>query len=146
MHTGWKEMIFQIVLHLLVFSFYSFDRGQPGIETYRIVFFLNYALIAAVINYYLLPRFFYKKKYAVFFGSILLLVVLVMLIEEQFLEKIFFPNTRRAETFPGIFITLLQILPVITILSGFKFAWDAISKQREVEELRAVIKEMGIYL
>ncbi len=64
-----------------------------------------------------------------------------MLVEERVLEQIFFPNTRRAERFPGVFITLFDILPVITILSGFKFAWDAIGKQRQVEELQAVVKE-----
>ena len=64
-----------------------------------------------------------------------------MFVEEQVLEQIFFPNTRRASRFPGIFVTLFDVLPVITILSGFKFAWDAIGKQGQVEELQAAVKE-----
>ena len=32
-------------------------------------------------------------------------------------------------------------MPVITILSGFKFAWDALLKQREVDNLKATIEE-----
>lgn len=137
----WKEIAFQIILHILVFVFYSFDRTEPGIETHQVVFFLKYALAAAVINYFLLPRFFYNKKYLIFFGSIVVLLGLVILIEEWVLEPIYFPNTPRAERFPGIFITLLDILPVIAILSGFKFAWDAITKQKQLEELQATVKE-----
>ena len=89
----------------------------------------------------LLPRFFYKKKYLPFFISVTVLIGLVMLVEELILEKVFFPNSRRAAGFPGVFATLFDILPVIVILSGFKFAWDAIGKQRQVEELQAAVKE-----
>ena len=32
-------------------------------------------------------------------------------------------------------------MPVITILAGFKFAWDAATKQREVEKLRSSVQE-----
>lgn len=32
-------------------------------------------------------------------------------------------------------------MPVITILIGFKFAWDASTKQREVEQLQTSVKE-----
>ncbi len=137
----WKELVFQVILHILVFVFYSFDRTEPGIEPYQIAFFLNSAVASAVINYILLPRFFYKKNYLVFSFSVVLLIGLVMLMEEQVLEQIYFPDTRRAESFPGVFITLIDILPVIVILSGFKFAWDAIVKQRQLEEMQAEIKE-----
>ena len=137
----WKELVFQLVLHVLVFIFYSFDRTEPGIEPYQVAFFLNSAVAAAVINYFLLPRYFYTKKYLAFFISVSVLIGLVMLMEEQVLEQIYFPNTRRAESFPGVFITLIDILPVIAILSGFKFAWDAIVKQRQLEEMQAEIKE-----
>ena len=137
----WKEVVFQLVLHVLVFIFYSFDRTEPAIEPYQVAFFLNSAVAAAVINYFLLPRYFYTKKYLVFFISVSVLIGLVMLMEEQVLEQIYFPNTRRAENFPGVFITLIDILPVIVILSGFKFAWDAIVKQRQLEEMQAEIME-----
>lgn len=138
---SWKELLFQLVLHVIVFVFYSFDSNQPGIETYRVVFFLNYSLVAAFINYYLLPRFFYTKKYLLFLAIFATLITLLILLEELVLEQVFFPNTRRAQTFPGLLFTLLDILPVIIILSGFKFAWDSIGKQSEVEKLQAAIKE-----
>ena len=138
---SWKEFVFQILLHVLVFIFYSFDRSQPGVEEYQVAFFVNYAAAVAIINYVLLPRLFYTKKYLLFAASVIVLIGLVMLVEEQVLEKIFFPNTRRAARFPGVFVTLFDILPVIAILSGFKFAWDAIGKQRQVEELQATVQE-----
>ena len=136
-----KELIFQILLHLLVFVFYSFDRHQPHIEEHQIAFFLHYAMWAFIINYVLLPRFLFRKKHLLFFIWVLLVIAGVILMEEFVLEKIYFPDTKRAQSFPGVFYTLLDVLPVITILSGFKFAWDALGKQREVEELKATVTE-----
>ena len=136
-----RELVFQILLHLLVFVFYSFDRHQPQIEEHQIVFFLHYTFWAFIINYVLLPHFLFRKKHLHFFIFVLLVIAGVILIEELILEKVYFPNSRRAQSFPGIFYTLLDVLPVITVLSGFKFAWDALGKQREVEELRASMIE-----
>lgn len=138
--TSYKEITFQIVLHLLVFIFYSYDREQPQIQAYQVAFFLNYAAATTFISYFLLPHFYYKKKYLHFFGAVFLTIVGVILIEELILEKIYFPDTR-GQGFPGILYTLMQVLPVITILSGFKFAWDALGKQREVDKLKAAIEE-----
>ncbi len=136
----YKELLFQLFLHCLVFAFFSFDKNRPQIETYRVVFFLNYALAAFIINYLLLPRFFYQKKYLSFFVLVAFVVAGVILTEELILEKIYFPDTR-GKSFPGVFYSLLEVLPVITILSGFKFAWDALGKQREVDELKAAMEE-----
>lgn len=135
-----REIIFQIILHVLVFLFYSFDKNQPKIAFYHYIFFLNYALAVFIINYLLLPRFFYLKKYVAFFSYVALVIVGVIVVEELVLEQIFFPDTK-GKRFPGIFYSLLDVLPVITILSGFKFAWDALGKQREVDELKTAIKE-----
>ena len=135
-----KEVIFQLVLHLLVFVFYSFDRYHPNIDTQKVVYFLNYAIAAFFINYFLLPRFYYKKKHLQFSAFVLVIIVGVILVEELILEQIYYPDDR-ANSFPGVLFTLSQVLPVITILSGFKFAWDALGKQREVEELRVAVKE-----
>lgn len=134
------EILFQIVLHFLVFIFYSFDKQYPHIGSHHLTFFLNYAFAAFLINYWLLPRFFYRKKYLIFFLSILAIVAVVIFIEEAILESIYFPG-RRADTFPGVFFTSVQVLPVITILVGFKFAWDALGKHREVDELKAAVQE-----
>ena len=135
-----KEIAFQLALHVLVFIFYSFDRNQPRIADYHFAFFLNYTIAAAIINYWVLPRFFYQKKYVLFAALIIGVAALAMGIEERVLEPIYFQGDR-ADNFPGVLFTLTQILPVITILVGFKFAWDAIIKQRELEELKATVHE-----
>lgn len=139
-----REFLFQLVLHCVVFIFYAFDSGHPHMEfhfeSYQLVFFLNYALANALISYVFLPQFFYRKKYWHFFGLTLLTVGGVIFLEEFVLEKLYFPGFRGAN-FPGIFFSLGQVLPIIVILSGFKFAWDALTKQREVDELKAIIKE-----
>lgn len=136
----YRELIFQLVLHLLLFSFYSFDEDNPRFEYLHVIFFLNNALPAFVINYVLLATFFYKKKYLEFFFFTTLLVMYVILSEELLLEQIFYPDSRGLR-FPGIFFTLWEVLPVIVILVGFKFAWDAIEKQKEVDKLKEAIKE-----
>jgi hypothetical protein len=140
---GWvssKEVIFQIVLHVLVFIFYSFDKTQPHIAGHQYVFFLNYVIAVFLINYILLPKFYYKKKYIYFFAFVVLVIGGVIVIEELVLEAIYFPDTK-GKHFSGLFYSLLDVLPVITILSGFKFGWDALGKQREVDELKSAVKE-----
>ena len=134
-----KEVIFQLVLHLMVFVFYSFDRNDPLIEVHKVVYFLHYTLAAFVINYFLLPRFLYRKKTIQFSIAVAIVIIIVILVEELVLEPIYFP--KRANSFPGLLFTLSQILPVITILTGFKFAWDALGKQREVDQLKTTVKE-----
>lgn len=135
-----KEIFFQIALHLVLFLFYSFDKNEPRIQEFQYFFFINYAFGALIINYVLLPYFYYKKKYAFFFLYLVLVIAVILAIEELVLEQIYFPVTR-GRNFPGVIFTLLEVMPMIIILSGFKFAWDASKKQREVDELRAFVKE-----
>ncbi len=135
-----KEIIFQIILHILVFIFFAIDKRNPSIEPYRYPFFLNYAVAALIINYLLLPRFFYKKKYLQFVIGLIIVFAAVIFMEEMVLEKIFFPKTRGTKFF-GIFYSLIDVFPSIAILSGFKFGWDALRKQKEVEDLQSVVKE-----
>lgn len=137
---SFREVVFQIALHLVVFVFYSFDQRHPGIEEFQVVFFLHYAVWAFVINYVLLPRFLYRNKPLFFFVLVLAVIAAAIAIEELILEKIYFPNWR-GRRFPGVFFSLLDVLPVIAVLSGFKFAWDALRKQREVEALKASMQE-----
>ena len=135
-----KEFAFQLLLHIVLFLFFSFDKNEPQIHEFKFVAFLNYAIGALLINYVLLPRFFYKKKYLMFFLFIIIIVAGIIVIEELVLEKIYYPDTRGTR-FPGVIYSLLDVMPVITILAGFKFAWDASKKQLEVEELRSSVKE-----
>ena len=135
-----REFFFQLLLHLIVFLFYSFDREAPYIESYQVVFFLNYAFAVFIINYFLLPKFLYKKKFLQFSLLLSAVVIMTIVIEEFVLEKIYFPDTL-GQTFQGLFYVILDIMPVIAILSGFKFAWDLIRKLQEVEELRASVEK-----
>lgn len=139
-NSFWSELLFQMILHAVVFLFYSFDREAPHFESYKLVFFLNYTVAVFVINYVLLPQFLYKKKYTLFVVLLSFVVASTILIEEYVLEKIYFPDTR-GQSFQGFFYVLLDIMPVIAILSGFKFAWDLIRKQQEVDELRASVEK-----
>lgn len=138
------EILFQILLHIMVFIFYSFERekGQviPKVEWTEFLFFLNFALAALIINYFLLPTYLYKKKYWHFAAGVIVVLAGVIFIEEAVIEQIYFPDTR-GQNFPGIFYNLASSLPIITIICGFKFAWDALTKQKQVDELKGAIKE-----
>ena len=136
----YKELIFQLVLQSLLFTFYSFDKNDPRFEYVHLIFFFNNALAAFVINYFLLGKFFYTKRYLEFFFFTSLLVLYVILSEELVLEQIYYPDTK-GQSFPGVFFTLLEVLPVIVILVGFKFAWDAIAKQKEVDSLKEAMRD-----
>ncbi|MDG2279342.1 MAG: histidine kinase [Flavicella sp.] len=135
-----KEVFFQLILHVTVFVFFSFDRKIEGIDYLQLYFFLNYVVAALFINYFLLPRFFYKNKYLEFAISVTVLLGLVIFLEEVVLEQIFYPDTR-GKKFSKMFYNLLSTAPTITILVGFKFAWDALIKQREVSQLKEYVKE-----
>ncbi|WP_205783206.1 sensor histidine kinase [Flagellimonas allohymeniacidonis] len=136
-----RELIFQIVLIVLVFLFYSFDRENPGLRWSQVAFFTTHVMAAWLIGYWLMPHFLYRKKYWLFFGYVFLIVAAVIGLEELFLEQIFYPGTRRAKSFPGIVFSLMGVLPVITILAGFKFGWDALQKQEQIEELKSTVQE-----
>lgn len=129
-----------LVFHVLVFLFYSFDRYTPEISLQQILYFLNYAWAALVINYILLPFFFYRKEYLKFSLGLLVVIAGIILVEELVLEKIFYPDTR-GKRFPGIIFSLVGVMPVVLILAGFKFGWDALRNQQEVESLKASMHE-----
>ncbi|MGW9685580.1 sensor histidine kinase [Flagellimonas sp. 2504JD1-5] len=136
-----KELVFQIILHLLVLLFYSYDRRHPDIDLPEMVFFLSYAVASGLIAYYLMPNFLYKKKPLKFFGSVLMIIIGLILLEELVLEQIFYSGTRRAKVFPGVYYALFDIVPVIAILSGFKFGWDALQKQKQIDQLKNTVQE-----
>ncbi len=140
-----KELLFQLVLIFIVFLFYSFDKNDPLIEEHEIVFFSTYVTAAMIVNYILLDRFLYKKKYIGFFFWFFVLISIVIVIEEGVLEKIYYPDTR-GKYIPNIFFNLLDVLPPIIILSGFKFAWDAVIKQKELDEVKLKAQESELQL
>ena len=136
-----KEVIFQIVLIVVVFLFYSYDRENPGVRMWQVALFSTHVVAALFIGYWLMPHFLYRKNYWQFFGWVLLVLTIIIGLEEIVLEQIFFPGTQRAKTFPGVIFSLMGVLPVITILSGFKFGWDALQKQEQIEALKSTVKE-----
>lgn len=140
-----KELMFQLILIVIVFLFYAFDKNDPLIEGHEVVFFMVYVAAAMVVNYVLLDRFLYKKNYVAFFFWFVVLISVVILVEEGVLEKIYYPDTRGKHV-PNIFFNLLDVLPPIIILSGFKFAWDAVIKQKELDEVKLKAQEGELQL
>ena len=139
--TSFKnELLLQVVLHIVVFLLYAFSRREQAIQFEFIVFFIPYAIAGLVINYKLLPSLFYKKKYWKFLLSFLFIVFVVIGFEELVVEKVFYPDTR-GQAFPGVFYSLVQVLPPIIILTAFKFAWDALMRQNKVEALEKAVKQ-----
>lgn len=136
-----KEILFQVVLHLLVLLFFSFDKNTGGIVVNRAIYLLWYSIATVSVTYFLMPRLLYKKKYWGFFLGFVVVVLLTIAVEELIMEPIMYPGTKRANSFPGIYISLLGVLPTMFILSGFKFGWDALRKQEQIDELEGVIQE-----
>lgn len=141
MYISKKELLFQLILLVVVFLCYAFDSWDPVFHWHEAAFFGTYVLAAAIIGYWLMPRYLYHKKYWVFFGLVSLIAALLIVLEELVLEQIFFAGSSRASSFPGVFYTLLDILPVITILCGFKFGWDALQKQDQINALKHTVQE-----
>jgi len=135
-----KEFLFIVALNFVVFVFYAFDKGIPGIRWNQILFFLNFALTALFINYFLLPKFLYQGRVLAFIIGASLAILSVILTEELVLERLFYPDTR-GRRFSNMFYNLLNTLPTLTILTGFKFAWDALNRQKEINELKNSLKE-----
>ena len=134
------EWLLQFIFIVVVFIFYAFGRRDNVLEEHEIVFFLNYALAAFVMNYWIIPKFLYAKKYLFFVLSTLAVITLVILIEEGVLEQIYFPDTR-GKRFPGIYDSLLSILPILTIFAAFKLGWDAFQKERKLEEMQRLVQD-----
>ncbi len=142
--TAKREWIFQIIMHLLVFHFVIMDheRGELvyDLQWFQPIFFLNYVWANLLISYVFVPNYFYKKKYLQFALLTVLVVIGVILMEEFVLETIFFPLTRGAD-FNGLLLSSGEVLSVLVALAGMKIAWDAIHRQRELDELRVTAKE-----
>ena len=139
-----KEFLFQFILILVLGIATSVEKHEAAwnlfLSASKLSFFLSYTFAALFIGYVLLPRFFYKKRYWLFAFSVFLVLITVIATEELVLEQIFYPNSR-GKSFPGFIHTLLEILPTILILVGFKFAWDAQQKQSELEQLNTAMAE-----
>lgn len=139
-----KEFLFQFILIFILGIVFAVERHKVTsdlpISLPKLSFFLAYAFAALIIGYILLPKFFYKKEYWRFFIGVLVVLLAVIGFEELVIEQIFYPNSR-GQSFPGFIHTLIEILPTILILVGFKFGWDAQKKQSELERLNTMVAE-----
>ncbi len=135
-----KEWRFQAIFLIILFFIYSFDKDSPSIGWDKLVFFCHYVFLALVINYIFLPRFFYKKKYLKLFLVLIILFIYAYFSEEYILERLFYRDNRGLKI-SNIFLTLLDIIPLVFTMVGFKLAWDASRKQHQVEALQSSVKE-----
>jgi len=134
----YKEIIFQILVHLIVFVFFAIERNKDHIQPFKYVSFLNYSFAAFIINYFWLPLFYKSKNVITFIASVLGSILLSVLIEEFIVEQLFFSGTRAESV--QVFYAFVDIIPIVSILLGLKFAWDAFGKQKEVERLEILAK------
>ena len=134
-----QEVGVQLALHGLVFWLYAVVRGDGTVRPVEVAFFLQYALAAGVVSYALLP-YLYRGAYGYFGAGVVVLLAVVIVSEEVILEPLFFSGSR-ASMFPGVLYTLTEVLPLIAILAGGKFAYDAIRQQRQLADLRLAVRE-----
>lgn len=135
-----KEFLYQLILISILFLATVFDHRGAEFKWSEFWFFINYVVSALFISYVLLPRFFYPKKFIPFILGVIASLAVVILVEEWILEKIYYPDSR-GTSFPGVIRTLLEVAPIILILLGFKFGWDAQQKQTQVERLNTKVAE-----
>jgi len=136
----WIEIVILILLAIAFFLGTSLSREGHDIHWNRLAFIANYLLAAIIINYALLPKYYYKGKYTQFALGTIIVIIGCVLIEELVLEKIFFPDTRGSR-FTGVFFNFIRMLPMIMLFVGFKFAWDAQRKERELSLLKEAIND-----
>ncbi len=137
-NTKGLEILIQVGIAVALFLSMSVKRNGYDLQLSQLVFLLNYLIAGLAINYYLLPQFYYKQEYVKFGIGVILTIVASVLVEEFILEKVFFPDTRGSR-FTGIFFNFMQMLPTIMLFVGFKFAWDAQRKNRELSQLKEAV-------
>ena len=99
-----KLKLNEITLTALVWFFFFIepltDRGFDLADLLpHCSFIILYMAIVYGINYQIIPRYFYVGKYLKFLTGIAILLILGALIEENVLEKIFYPNTQGSGPF-----------------------------------------------
>jgi sensor histidine kinase YesM len=144
---NYKEIGYQILTLFVLFMFFSYNQEDTEnflfknlFAPYKFAFFGNYIITALIISYILIPELYYKNKPWLFLVFTICSIASIILIDELILEKVYFPYTR-GTYFPGIAFTLIETLPLIIIMVGFKIGWDINKKQREIELLKMLVKE-----
>ncbi len=135
-----REYLFLGIFIALLIFLDIFDKNEPGLQWHKIVYKLNYIFAALTVNYYLLPRYFYAKKYGAFVFCFIIVLAAVVIIDEYLVEWLFYRNSPRYENVLYL-MTLIQSLPTILLIIGFKFAWDATQKQQKIDSLKRMVAE-----
>ncbi len=134
-----REYLFLGILAVLVFLLKVFNRHEIVFRWNTAIFVFNYLLAAIFINYFLLPKFLYKKRIWWFSFFLIIIISVTILIEEIVLEHLFFPNSRALRFF--IIDTLVDVIPPLILMVGYKFSWDAIQKENRIETLNRMVAE-----
>ncbi|SEC23948.1 Histidine kinase [Tenacibaculum sp. MAR_2009_124] len=142
-----SEIAYQLFVAIFAFLFFAYSQEVYEIQSFQgyqlpheLAFFLNYFIASITINYLLIPKFLNTNKHLLFISLFTLTIGFVILIDEYFLEKLYFPDTR-GTYFPGILFSLLETLPLILLMVSFKIFWDFRKKQNEVKKLELHVKE-----
>lgn len=136
---SYKELLFQVLVHMVVFLFYALDKDDTVISMHEVVFFATYASAGIFINFFLMPRFYKTKDLYQTILYIVFTILLVVFVEEYIIEPFFFDDIRGKTI--KLILASISIVPIIMILTGFKFGWDAIYMQREMDNLKETARK-----
>ena len=141
---NFKSIGWQLVFGIIIFVIMIFDKNHPHVHFHEIALFLNYVIASLIISHWLLPQYFYSNKYIPFIVLTIFVIGIVIVVEELVLERIFFPDVTEKD-FPGIGYTIIEVLPVIVLLVGFKFAYDAHRRTLELEQLKNAFTDSQLH-
>ncbi len=134
-----KEVLFQIVVHMLLFMTIAVTKRDPNISVGEIFVFINYALAAFLIGFIFVPKFYRDRRIIFLVLSTVVIVIASILLEELFIERVCFPENRGRTL--NIFFTILHVFPKIMMLVGFKLGWDTLVMRQEMEELKDLARQ-----
>ena len=134
-----KEVIYQIVVHILLFMTIAVSMRDPDIHLGEVLIFINYAIAAFLISFVIVPKFYRDRNIVFLIVASIVIVLVSILVEEMFLEKIFFAENRGKGV--NVFYTVLKVFPKIMMLVGFKLGWDSLLMRKEMEKLKDLARQ-----
>ncbi|MCU4175333.1 sensor histidine kinase [Carboxylicivirga sp. N1Y90] len=129
--------LFGLIVFLL-FILRAYNENEEVFRWDESVFLLNNVWAAILISYVFLPVFFYKKKFRQFSVYSLIVLIVSFLLEEFFIEQIFYPETRAIDF---NLISIVKPMTNILLFVGYKFAWDALQKEKKIATLNVLLAE-----
>lgn len=135
----YREYIYLSLIAILLFALNTFDKGDRQLYWYNLNLLLIYFPAAIFINYYLIRKYFNKKRPSIFLFYVLLTVVAAVSLDELMFEKLFLPDTRGRDI--RFLRSLLDGIPILSLLVGFKFVWDSYLTQQRMDALSKLALE-----